>query len=54
MPTLKKKMIECYEQWKHPYLQADADVVSDEVEAEAETEYDEASAEDNEIVFADI
>ena len=31
--TLKKKMLECYEQWKHrPYLQVDADVVSDEVD----------------------
>ena len=37
MPTLKKKMLECYEQWKHrPYLQVDMDVVPDEVAVEAE------------------
>ena len=55
MPTLKKKMLECYDQWKHrPYLQAVVDVVSDEVEVKAEEECDEINTEDNEMTFADI
>ena len=41
-------MLECYDQWKHrPYLQADVDIVSDEVEVKAEEECDEMSVEDN-------
>ena len=55
MPTLKQKMLKCYNEWMHrPYLQADVDVVSDEVDVEAEEECDEMSAEDNEMAFADI
>lgn len=55
MPTLKKKMLKCYEQRKHrPILHAYVDVVSDEVEIEAEEEYDEMNADDNEMAFAEI
>ena len=45
-------MLECYDQWRHrPYLQANADAVSDEVEVEAETEFDEMIAENNEMLL---
>ena len=48
-------MLECYYQWKHlPYLQADVDIVSDEVEVKAEEQCDKMSAEDNEMSVANV
>ena len=55
MPTLKKKMLECYNQWNHrPYLQVDVDVVSYGGGVKVEKECDEMSTEDNDLDIADI